>query len=297
MALLAVAVLVTACATASSAAPDPGAGCEPAPPGFAHGVTQLSGTRLHWVRGGRGDPVVLVPGFPETWATWRGVMSRLARERTVLAVDPRGVGCSALTPDGYDKQTLAADLHELAARLGLGRVAVVGHDLGGMTAFAWARAHPDQVDRLVVAGAGIPGLGLEEAAPPHVAAFAADPGAVERRAAGDLRGFLRAFVADPAVETSGVLDAAARAYAPPGRLAAALRQYAALPRDAAANRAAGPLPPATRVLALDGGAPGITAASLRRAATTVQTAVVPGGHYAQVDRPEAFADTVAAFLR
>lgn len=315
LAFLGVVMLLGACAP-TAAPPPTDQACEAAPAGFVHGFTdvpstrppaaeghgvrvhwvRVHGVRVHWVRGGHGPPIVLVHGFPETWATWRPVMSRLAQDHTVVAVDLRGVGCSSLEPDGYDTDSLADDLSELTSRLGLSGAAVVGHDMGAMTAYAWARARPGQVTRLVLTGAGLPGLGLEEGAPPHVAAFAADPTAVERDFADDPRGFLTRFVGDPAVTSSGALDAALRAYSPPGRMAAALRQYQALPRDAAVNRdRTGPFPPS---LALDGGASGLTLASLRRAGAPVVGLAIPGaGHYTQVDAPEAYAAAVEAFVR
>lgn len=91
--------------------------------------------------GGRGSAVVLLHGFPETWKAWRKVMPTLARDHTVVAVDLRGAGASALEEHGYEehgdaKETLAGDVHELVVRLGLRDVAVVGEDFGGQVAYA-----------------------------------------------------------------------------------------------------------------------------------------------------------------
>jgi pimeloyl-ACP methyl ester carboxylesterase len=82
---------------------------------------------------------VLLHGFPETWMAWRKVMPALADEHTVVAVDMRGAGESALEASGYDKETLAADVHQLVERLGLRDVAIVGEDFGGQVAYAYAR--------------------------------------------------------------------------------------------------------------------------------------------------------------
>ena len=58
---------------------------------------------------------------------------------------------------GYDKKTVAADLHGLLDQLGLvGDLRLVGHDLGTMVAYAYAAAHPQRVSRLVLTEAPIP---------------------------------------------------------------------------------------------------------------------------------------------
>ncbi|HEY0934784.1 MAG TPA: alpha/beta hydrolase [Trebonia sp.] len=114
---------------------------------------------LHAVVGGNGPPLLLVPGWPQNWYTWREMMPALAEKFTVVAVDPRGVGLSEQARSGYDTGTLAADLVGLMGALGYGRFAVVGHDVGMWTGYALAADHPGKVERLVVAEAAIPGLG------------------------------------------------------------------------------------------------------------------------------------------
>ena len=89
--------------------------------------------------GGKGPAVVLLHGFPETWYARRNVMPTLAEEHTVIAPDLRGVGDSFLEESGYDKETLAEDVHRLTRSLGFEEVSVVGHDMGAMTAYAYAR--------------------------------------------------------------------------------------------------------------------------------------------------------------
>jgi len=69
-------------------------------------------------------------------------MPRLAKQFTVIAVDLRGVGGSTATPGGYDAANMAEDVHQLAAALKLGRVYIVGHDIGGMVVYAFVRRYP-----------------------------------------------------------------------------------------------------------------------------------------------------------
>jgi pimeloyl-ACP methyl ester carboxylesterase len=301
--LLLVGALLAGCGT-EPAIPVPVAdGCGADVPGLTRRFVPVDGVVLHVAVGGppTATAVVLVPGFPETWRTWRAVATDLLADHRVVVPDPRGTGCSSFAPPtpagsdpraAYDAASLAADLAGLATALGLGPAVVVGHDMGAMPALAWARARPDQVRHLVLSGGGVPGAGLEERAPPHVAAFAAaPPGEVAARVAGREADFLARFVGDPAVAASGSLDDAVRAYARPGRLDAAMGRYRGLPLDAAATRA-DPRPLAVPATALEGGAPGIAAATLPVVASHSDVAVVPGaGHYLQEDRP---AETAAA---
>jgi pimeloyl-ACP methyl ester carboxylesterase len=49
---------------------------------------------MHAVVGGKGPPLVLLHGFPQTWWEWHKMMPRLAKTHTVVALDPRGAGHS-----------------------------------------------------------------------------------------------------------------------------------------------------------------------------------------------------------
>ncbi|MEV6605217.1 alpha/beta hydrolase [Kutzneria sp. NPDC051319] len=108
----------------------------------------VNGTELHYVTGGQGEPVVLLPGWPETWWAYHKVLPRLAERHQVIAVDLRGMGASAKPDSGYDKKTMARDIHELIRHLGHERADVVGHDIGAMVAFSLAANHPDTVGRV-----------------------------------------------------------------------------------------------------------------------------------------------------
>ncbi|GLZ49857.1 epoxide hydrolase [Actinomycetospora sp. NBRC 106375] len=84
---------------------------------------------------------------------------------TVIVPDLPGTGDSAALPDGHDDKEAVVDaLRPVVGELvGNEPLRVVGHDIGGMVALAWARSHPDDVVRLAVVETGLPGLGLEEA--------------------------------------------------------------------------------------------------------------------------------------
>jgi pimeloyl-ACP methyl ester carboxylesterase len=115
--------------------------------------------RLHYLFAGRGSPVFLLHGHTQTCHMWRPLIPLLARTHTVIAPDLRGIGQSAKPAHGYDKKTMAADTHALAASLGYRHVQLVGHDIGLMVAYAYAAQHPATVDRIVLMDAFLPGVG------------------------------------------------------------------------------------------------------------------------------------------
>src|SRR5271154_122765 len=119
----------------------------------------LEGVRLHYLAAGDGEPVILLHGYAETSHMWRPLMAELAKTRTVIAPDLRGAGQSSKPPGGYDKKTMAQDIHALAASLGLRHVRIVGHDIGLMVAYAYAAQYAADVDRIVLMDAFLPGVG------------------------------------------------------------------------------------------------------------------------------------------
>ncbi|MEU3452548.1 alpha/beta hydrolase [Micromonospora sp. NPDC006766] len=132
-------------------------GDERVPAGFTEQRAQVGEVTWNYVRGGRGPTVVLLHGYPQCWRMWRHLLPELAKSYEVIAPDLRGFGGSDAPPTGYDKKTVAADLHGLLTGLGLARqIRLVGHDLGTMVAYAYAAAHPDQVARLALTEAPIP---------------------------------------------------------------------------------------------------------------------------------------------
>src|SRR5436305_1124780 len=87
-------------------------------PEFSDHYVSVGDVRLHYVSGGNGPPVLLVPGWPETWWAWREVMPTLAKRFTVFAVDTRGMGQSSRPAAGYDMKSVADDLYRMMMQLG-----------------------------------------------------------------------------------------------------------------------------------------------------------------------------------
>jgi pimeloyl-ACP methyl ester carboxylesterase len=126
---------------------------------FADRYADVNGARIHYRIGGKGSPVVLLHGYAQTGHMWHSILPLLAERHTVIAPDLRGAGGSSKPESGYDKKNMALDIRELTRSLGFDRVAVVGHDIGLMVAYAFAAQFPEATDRVVLMDAFLPGIG------------------------------------------------------------------------------------------------------------------------------------------
>ncbi len=124
-------------------------------------TAQVNGVTLQYLQAGHGDgtPVVLLHGYAETSRMWQPLMRELAARHVVIAPDLRGAGGSSKPAGGYDKKTMAQDIHALVQSLGYPKVKIVGHDIGLMVAYAYAAQYPDQVESVVLMDAFLPGVG------------------------------------------------------------------------------------------------------------------------------------------
>lgn len=118
----------------------------------------LDGLALHYLEEGRGPAVVLIHGLGGFAASWRPTMAALSPRCTVLAPDLPGFGHSGKPRARYTLDFFAEALHEFLTMRGLRYVSLVGHSLGAAVALAYARAHPDRVDRLALLGGLVPGF-------------------------------------------------------------------------------------------------------------------------------------------
>jgi len=119
-------------------------------PGFHEAEVTTNGVRIHYVEGGKGPTVVLLPGWPQTWWGFHKEMPALAQHYHVVSVDLRGMGASGRPAGGYDKKTMAADIAGLVRHLGPEPVYIVGHDIGSMVAYAFAANYPELTRKLVM---------------------------------------------------------------------------------------------------------------------------------------------------
>ncbi|MBY4108351.1 alpha/beta hydrolase [Rhodococcus fascians] len=125
--------------------------------GFTDRYAQVNGIRLHYVTGGQGDPLVLLPGWPRTWWQFHKIMPALAEKYTVIAVDLRGMGGSDKPDGGYDKKTMARDVYELIKSIGHDEAFIAGEDIGSMVAYSFAANYPAATRKLALWEVGHPG--------------------------------------------------------------------------------------------------------------------------------------------
>ena len=202
--------------------------------GFVSDSAQVNGTTLHYIRGGTGPTVILLHGFPEDWYAYHRLMPGLAKQFMVVAVDLRGVGGSAAAVRGYDAANMAEDVHQLAEHLHLEHVYVVGHDVGGMGAYAFARRYPETSRGVMMLDVRLPGIGpwdAVEAKPTtwHIN-FPQTPELPEQLLAGREAIYFRHFL-DRDTFCDADVAHYARAYAAPGHLRARLEMYRAFPAN------------------------------------------------------------------
>ena len=177
---------------------------------------------------------------PQDWYAYHRIMPRLAKQFTVVAVDLRGIGGSAATVGGYDAANMAEDVHQLAEHLHLEHVYVVGHDIGGMVAYAFARRYPETSRGVMMLDAPLPGLGPWDAVKANPITwhinFQQTPGLPEQLLAGREAIYLRHFLDSDTFSDADVARYA-RAYAAPEHLRAALEIYRAFPANEKFNAA------------------------------------------------------------
>jgi len=114
----------------------------------------VHGYQRAYLRAGRGPAVLLIHGIGDSSATWDPVLSRLARRHTVIAPDLLGHGLSDKPRGDYSIGGFACGMRDLLSVLGIERVTVVGHSLGGGVAMQFAYQFPERCERLVLVGTG-----------------------------------------------------------------------------------------------------------------------------------------------
>jgi haloacetate dehalogenase len=113
------------------------------------------GAVINTLIGGKGPPLLLIHGHPETHVCWHKVAGKLAERFTIVLTDLRGYGDSS-KPDGgeeqinYAKRAMAADQVQVMRSLGFERFQAVGHDRGGRVLQFMMLDHPEALERGVV---------------------------------------------------------------------------------------------------------------------------------------------------
>jgi len=276
------------------------------PTGFRTQDIATNGTSIHVRSGGSGPAVVLLHGYGETGDMWVPMAADLARDRTVVVPDLRGLGLSSKPAGGFDKKTQAADLAGVLDALKIDETDLVTHDIGNMVGYAFAAQYAKRVRRFALIDAPLPGIGPWEEIlkNPLLWHFRFGGPDMERLVAGRERIYLdrfwNEFSATPGRFTEAARDHYARLYALPGAMHSGFMQFAAFDQDARDNQAflaAGKL--AMPVLAVGGERSfGKTMAEIMRfAASDVREGVIPdSGHWIMEENPAATIAVVRPFL-
>ena len=278
---------------------------------FVHHYAYLSQIRMHYVTMGKGEPLVLLHGWPQTWYTWRLVMPMLAEKFRVIAPDLRGLGDSTRAAEGYDTATLSNDVWELVHdHLGYDQFFLAGHDWGGPVAFSLAAHHRNAVRKLAIIDVSIPGDGtanISQGGKRWHHAFhqtlAMPEKLIEGREDIYLGWFYENYGAIRDAMSPDAVKEYLRVYSQPGALRSGFEYYRNIPIDIAQNEALlkrdGKL--AMPVLAL-GGAGGWgrrmeVVESCQRVALDVRGGIVEGaGHWIPDEQPEELAQRFIAFF-
>ncbi|MFE8936094.1 alpha/beta fold hydrolase [Streptomyces sp. NPDC007872] len=274
--------------------------------------TTYDGTELAYRTQGEGEPLVCLAGGPMRDAAYLGDLGGLAAHRTLVLLDARGTGASAVPadPGTYRCDRQVGDVEALRAHLGLERIDLLGHSAGGNLATLYAAAHPERIRSLVLVTSAGRALGVtttDEEWDAAAEVFADRPWYPEARAALDAIG--------PDTPLSRVCEITAPfAY---GRWDEAAREHAAAADRQTRWEAAGAYhgegaydPAATRRALTALTAPVLVLAGERDAGPTPAkaaeaTALFPSaelvvqagaGHHPWVDDPDAFVRAVTAFL-
>ena len=237
-------------------------------------------------------------------------MPLLAQHHKVIAIDLPGQGDSDKPPGGYDTKTLAETVHGLMGVLQINHYFVAAHDVGAWVAYPYAALYGDEVGKLALIEAGIPGVTLPETAPLGENSWKSwhflfntipdlPEGLIEGRERFYLNWFLRRKAADPMAFSESDISEYERIFTSPGGLRAGLAYYRAIPQNIADNKTFSKSKLKMPVLAY--GAEFSLGASMlegvKKVADNVQGGIVPNcGHYVPEEAHEFISEELAKFF-
>jgi pimeloyl-ACP methyl ester carboxylesterase len=278
---------------------------------FRHEQVTVADSSLHVVEAGDPEaiPFLFLHGWPESWQSWRQIMTIASDRVRAIAIDLPGIGGSTGDPTDGSKRQIAVTVRGLIEIMGLQDLTLVGQDVGGMVTYAYLRMFQD-LRQAVVMDVVIPGIDPWEQVlrNPYLwhFAFHSIPGLPEALVQGHQREyfdyFYDAISADPSKITAEDRAIYAQAYSTDTALTAGFDWYRRFPEDARANSEdTSQAPTTTRLLYLrgehEGGhleeyAGGLRSGGLAR----VESALVPNaGHFTQEEAPDATWRLIADF--
>jgi len=122
---------------------------------------KVNGVKLHYMAAGKGPLILFLHGFPEFWYEWKNQLAEFGKDHLAIAPDMRGYNLSDKPAelDAYKIGPLVEDIRALGDHFSHNRkFTLVAHDWGGAVAWAFAIAHPEMLDKLVIINAPHPGV-------------------------------------------------------------------------------------------------------------------------------------------
>jgi pimeloyl-ACP methyl ester carboxylesterase len=270
-------------------------------PGFKTRSLPVDGGTVSVTVGGSGPAVVLMHGYAETAQMWKPLATALAPRFTVIAVDLPGIGDSSIPTGEVDMKSAAQRIHAAIRALGIQKARVVGHDIGLMVAYAYAALYPQEVEKLAVMDAFLPGIAGWEAVfnSPNLWHFRFHGRAPAALVKGRERVYFDYYWNEFAANAKRSLSDAnrrtyAQAYARPGRMAAGWAYFASFPKTATDFAELGKTKLTMPVLSIGGDKSlgEVLAAQMKLVAPDVTVVIVKdAGHWILEEQP---ADTIAA---
>lgn len=125
---------------------------------FNSEYASVNGQRLHYVSIGKGKMMLFLHGFPEFWYEWRHQLREFGKDYQAVALDMRGFNLSSKPKDvdQYKMEHLVEDIRAFADHMKQKKFILVGHDWGGVVAWAFAMKHPDLLEKLIIINAPHP---------------------------------------------------------------------------------------------------------------------------------------------
>ena len=269
-------------------------------------VAKIEGKKLHYLTAGQGPAIILVHGYTQTSRMWLPLIDKLKEKFTIIAPDLPGIGDSDIPKDGCDMKTAAIRIHALAKTIGVTKARVVGHDIGLMVAYAYAAQFSDEVEKLAVMDAFLPGVAGWELAYNndnlwHFRFHGPTPEALVK---GREKAYFAYFWNDLAADKQRSLKQADRnayvaAYSRPGRMRAGWAYFAAWPDTAKdfAQMAKTKLTMPVLSIAGEKASAAILSPQMKLVASTVTVVEMKHtGHWLMEERPEETMEALIAFL-
>ena len=137
-----------------------------AEPNWHHRYAEVNGVKLHYVEQGKGPLILFLHGFPEFWYEWKDLLPDFGKDHHAVAVDMRGYNLSDKPEpvSEYAVPAIVEDVRALALKLKANKFVLVGHDWGGVIAWAFASTHPEMLDKLIIVNAPHPAVFARELA-------------------------------------------------------------------------------------------------------------------------------------